>query len=257
MNFDEQRTGTGTAEWAEVTVNIQIGCSHNCLYCYAADKAAKMYGGWCKREDWPHERLTKRAEMRAYPAREGVVMFPSTHDITPLNLEAYIRVAKMILCKGNRLLIVSKPRMNCIKALIADLEPWKEQILFRFTIGTMNDATAAFWEPGAPSPEERVRCLRAAYDAGHKTSVSIEPMLAGVLDAERVIQTVRPSITETIWVGKMNKPRLRVPIGHAAAVGNVEYLQRDVEILRLYHLYKQDPIIRWKDSIKDVVARAV
>jgi len=40
--FDIQRQGTGTKEWEDVTENIQKGCANNCLYCYAADKAAKM-----------------------------------------------------------------------------------------------------------------------------------------------------------------------------------------------------------------------
>lgn len=256
-SFDAQRNGTGTAEWAEVTENIQIGCSNNCLYCYAAHKAATMYGGWCKREDWPSERLTKRAEMKSYPARDGVVMFPSTHDITPFNLEAYIRVARLILQKGNRLLIVSKPHLECISPLMEDLNRFKKQILFRFTIGSMNDATCYFWEPGAPDPQERVACLTEAYNSGFQTSVSIEPMLAGVDSTSHVIDTVHDFVSETIWIGKMNKARLRVDMSkpeNAAAVYNIEGLQSDAEILRLYRYFKDAPYVRWKDSIKQVLA---
>lgn len=40
-NFDSKRTGTGTAEWAEVNVNICRGCVNNCLYCYAAANAKR------------------------------------------------------------------------------------------------------------------------------------------------------------------------------------------------------------------------
>jgi DNA repair photolyase len=83
--FDESRSGTGTKEWAEVTENIQIGCSNNCLYCYAAHNANRY--GLRKRSEWATESLTKRADIKSYPARDGVVMFPSTHDITPFNLE--------------------------------------------------------------------------------------------------------------------------------------------------------------------------
>ena len=144
--FDQKRNGSGTKEWAENTVNIQIGCENNCLYCYAADKAAKMYGGWCKRDEWHNERLTKNANMRSYPATGGVVMFPSTHDITTFNVDAYIRVARVILVKGNQLLVVSKPRLDVIKKVCAGLIHHKKQILFRFTMGTLKPGISLFWE---------------------------------------------------------------------------------------------------------------
>lgn len=62
-------------------------------------------------------------------------MFPSLHDITPFNLDACIRFVKLMLKKGNRLLIVSKPRLECIRRVLHELDEFKEQILFRFAIG--------------------------------------------------------------------------------------------------------------------------
>lgn len=255
-DFDAKRQGTGTAEWAEVTENICIGCPHNCLYCFAAQKAATMYGGWCKRDDWGEEKLTKRAEIKSYPAREGVVMFPSTHDITPFNIKAYVRVAKLILEKGNQLLIVSKPHIECIHRLLQDLSPWKDQILFRFTMGTLSNEVSSYWEPGAPMPIERHKCLTTAFRAGFKTSISIEPMLEGRAGAAEVVAAVYPFVTDTIWVGKMNKVNLRVPKGHEAAVERILHLQRDEEILDLYRELKDNEKVRWKDSIKEVLKAA-
>lgn len=258
MNFDADRKGTGTAEWAEVTENICRGCRNNCLYCYAAHNAHRF--NLRKRDEWEREELTKRSNIISYPAREGVVMFPSSHDITPFNLEAYMRVARLILKKGNKLLIVSKPLMGCIYPILYEFKQYKSQILFRFTIGSMNEATCAFWEPGAPNPQERVACLRETFDQGYKTSVSIEPMLAGFDSTSHVIDATHRYVTDTIWIGKMNKARLRVDMSkpeNAAAVANIEKLQADDEILRLYHYFKNAPYIRWKDSIKEVVAKAI
>lgn len=255
--FDADRAGkTGTAEWAEVNENIQVGCTNRCLYCYAAYKAATMYGGWCKREDWGNERLTKRADMKSYPARGGVVMFPSTHDITPFNIAAYSRVARLILGKGNQLLIVSKPRLDCITRLVKDLAPWREQILFRFTIGSLDNDVSLFWEPGAPLPAERIDCLELAKAERFRTSVSIEPMLEGIDGTGNVVAAVRGHVTDTIWIGKMNKAHLRVPEGHEAAVDRIVEMQCDENILRLYVEHKEDPLVRWKDSVQQVLARA-
>lgn len=253
MEFDADRKGTGTAEWAEVTENICRGCANDCLYCYAAHNANRF--NQRPRAEWSREELTKRSLIASYPARDGVVMFPSSHDITPFNLEAYIRVARFILEKKNRLLIVSKPRLDCIPAIISELDKYRKQILFRFTIGSMNDATCLFWEPGAPEPQERVACLQYAKEQGYKTSVSIEPMLNGTDDAIATVKYCEEYVTDTIWIGKMNKARLRVGGEHALAVAMIEKLQRDEEILRLYRYFQDDPMIRWKDSIKEVVAR--
>jgi len=254
-NFDEERVGTGTKEWAEVTENIQIGCANGCLYCYAADKAAKMYGGWCKRDEWTSERLTKRAEIKSYPARDGVIMFPSTHDITPFNLDTYIRVAKLMLEKGNKVLIVSKPRMGCVKKMIREFELYRKLVLFRFTMGTVQENVSLLWEPGAPLPRERRECLALAFGNGFRTSVSIEPMLEGYQMTEILVEWVRPFVTDTIWIGKMNKPELRVQKDYHYLLEKIRNMQSDEQIMELYTWFKDDGMIRWKDSIELVVAK--
>jgi len=253
QDFDKKRNGTGTKEWAEVTENIQIGCANGCLYCYAAHNSNRF----CKRvrADWCREELTKRAGITSYPAKDGVIMFPSTHDITPFNVEAYIRVALLMLANGNSLLIVSKPRKECVMKMLDAFLNFKEQILFRFTIGTINPIQSEYWEPFAPSPNERIFCLELAQKTGFRTSVSIEPIIGGIDDAIDVVNWCRGRVTDTIWIGKMNKAGLRVPPGYEDAVREIERLQRDEKILELFDALKGYPVIRWKDSIKEVVAR--
>ena len=252
-NFDQDRQGTGTAEWAEVTENICRGCANDCLYCYAAHSANRFK--LRPRSEWHVEELTKRAEMRSYPARGGVVMFPSSHDITLFNLEAYVRVARLILAAGNRLLIVSKPRLECVERMIKEFEPYRKQILFRFTMGTVQRNVSVLWEPSAPSPQERRGCLELAYSNGFSTSVSIEPMLEGYQMTEILIEWVRPFVSQTIWIGKMNKPQLRVPKEYSYLVDAILKQQSDDQIMSLYEWFKDDPQIRWKDSIKVVLER--
>ena len=254
MKFDSERTGTGTREWAEVTENIQLGCVNDCLYCYAANNANRFRRR--DRAEWAREELTRRANMRSYPAKEGVVMFPSAHDITQFNVEAFIKVAKLILAKGNKLLIVTKPRLDIMLRVMEELSPWRDQILLRFTIGSMDAGLTALWEPGAPSPSERLFCLRVAGHRGFAFSVSIEPMLGGVEETLRVVRMCMPFEPESVWIGKMNKIRVRVADKRQEvleAIRRVEELQRDEEILRLVDSLKGNPAIRWKDSIKVVL----
>lgn len=255
--FDADRTGTGTKEWAEHNENIQKGCSANCLYCYAACNAHRFK--LRPRADWGIEQLTKRADITSYPRRKGVVMFPSAHDVSPFNVIAYIRVAKLILGAGNQLLIVSKPNLECIAKLVTELADYKAQILFRFTIGTTSNTVAAFWEPGAPAPEERIAALKLAFQSGYRTSISAEPLLGGPETALAVMDAVRPYVTDSVWVGRLNRGRSRVDMSvplYAEKVIALEDQQRDAEILRMCQALAGDPLVKWKDSIKEVLARA-
>lgn len=255
-NFDAEREGTGTHEWAEETFNIARGCPHNCRYCYAAQNAQRFK--WRDRADWAREELTKRADITSYPARDGVIMFPSAHDITPFNLDAYVRVARLMLEAGNKLLIVSKPHLSCIARLCDEFAEFSEQILFRFTIGTMDEVVAAHWEPGAPTPSERLAALCMAARSGFRTSVSAEPLLGGLETATAILDRIRPYVTDTVWIGKMNKIRTRVDCSDPEVLVHVQAIeaaQTDAAVRRMVYALRTDPLVRWKDSINEVMAR--
>jgi len=83
---------------------------------------------------------------------------------------------------------------------------------------------------------------------------------------DRVIDKCAPHVTETIWVGKINHligvtGRGRLDFnGHndPATLTKANELiawQSDEKILKLYERYKNDPMIRWKESIKKVITK--
>ena len=74
-------------------------------------------------------------------------------------------------------MVVSKPHLPCIETICSQMPAYKQQITFRFTVGLLDDDLRAFWEPGAPSFNERLASLRHAFEAGYQTSVSAEPLL--------------------------------------------------------------------------------
>lgn len=256
-NFDAARAGTGTKEWSEHSENIQRGCSHGCLYCYASTNAVRFK--LRAPGDWRREELTKKATITRYPKRTGVIMFPTAHDITPFNLEASVRVLILMLQAGNQVLIVSKPHPECIARLVAVLQPYREQILFRFTIGTTNPQVSAFWEPGAPTPAERLESLRIAHAAGFRTSISAEPLLGGIETARAVLAAVAPFVTDTVWIGKLNKAKQRVDLSIPDAesrIAEIEALQGDDAVLAMVSELQGHPLVRWKDSVNEAVWRA-
>lgn len=251
---DEQKNISGTREWATETVNICTGCSNNCRYCYACADALKrkQVGG---RDEWAICRVRSHDVLTKHPKYPGTVMFPSTHDILPENIYACLMVLDNLLRAGNRVLIVSKPRTAMVELMCKYLAPYKENILFRFTIGAVDNELLRFWEPNAPLYEERKEALEYAFVRKFATSVSVEPML----DADHIDQLVddlMPSVTDAIWIGKMKNIKSRVDVDSAEmekAVQRIETGQSDENIQSIYSRHKDNPKIKWKESIKKVV----
>lgn len=250
-----QRKPHGTQEWAASNVNIQDGCEHDCRYCYAKTMAIRFKRATAA--SWSKPKLRQHDLNRGFTKRAGRIMFPTAHDITEANLEACLAVLLRMLQAGNEVLIVSKPRRSCIERLSTELTDYRRQIVFRFSIGSVNNAVLAYWEPGAPSFAERLACLKAAYLRDFHTSISGEPMLDNNPDA--LIDAVRPYVTDSIWLGKINRLRSILPfncpgdkevLARGAALTN---RQNDTAIRALYSRHRHDPLIKWKDSIKAIV----
>ena len=243
----------GTKDWTASTVNCCTGCANNCRYCYAKGMAIRF-----KRltaEEWPIERVRQKDVDRPQRLYPGRIMFPSSHDITPGNFEACMTVLEKLIAAGNQVLIVSKPRCDIIREICHEFREDRDKIMFRFTIGAMNDDVLRFWEPGAPSFAERLDSLTYAFCSGYKTSVSIEPMLDSdnVLD---LILTVEPFATDSIWLGKMNHIGKNIVIDSPemkAAVRRIENGQTKERIQVLYEVLKDNPKIKWKSCLKHII----
>ncbi|MFA7420571.1 MAG: radical SAM protein [Melioribacteraceae bacterium] len=247
-------------DWTKKSANFQIGCENGCLYCYAREMAAKY--GWKDPSDWGNGRIREKELSRNFPNFGEPVMFPSSHDITPNNLESAIRFLERLLAPGNQVLVVSKPSFECIKQICNNFESYKDQILFRFTIGSVSDEVLKFWEPNAPSFNERLKSLKHAFIKGFQTSISCEPMLDNRID--KVIKKVDPFVTETIWLGKANRLLGKTGKGRLEFNGvlteetkrkaeELNEWQNDENILKLYDQLKDNPKIRWKESIRNII----
>lgn len=249
-------------DWKCQSLNFITGCSHGCLYCYSNGMAAKY--GWLKKNAWKTETIRQHSLEARVKKYDEPVMFPSSHDITPPHLEESIQFLKKILEAGNNVMIVSKPHLVCIKRICKEFVQYKDKLLFRFTIGSSDDSVLKYWEPNAPCFKERLNSLKYAYNHGFQTSISCEPMLDK--NIEKVVGKVDPYVTETIWIGKIN--RLLGTTGR----GNLEFnghlnqdtkekalqligWQSDENILQLYNNLCDNSKIRWKSSILAVLQK--
>lgn len=253
-HFNKVTTKNGVGEWATHSYNVAKGCDNGCQYCYAK-ALAKRTGRIIQEEEWevPDIDLGKS---EIFEKVDGTVMFPSTHDITPLTLETYLKAAENILRSGNQLLIVSKPSLQCIPTLCDQLLPYRTKINFRFTIGTMDQQTSRLLEPYAPTPEERISCLKYAYESGYKTSVSSEPLLGGLQTAQSIYASTEPYISDTIWFGKINRPPVNnQPKEIVDKLVWIKTQQSDERVRWLHAVFDGQEKVRWKDSIKKVMAK--
>lgn len=250
---------TGTKEWSTESKNCLRGCDRDCLYCFETERQFRF-----KQITSRKQRLEIIPNYRAinqHPRRVvGRIMFPSTHDLPYDKLPLITRYLFRWLEVGNEFLIVSKPELKCIKEFCIELEEFKKQITFRFTIGSKNDSVLKFWEKNAPPFMDRLHALKYAYDHGWETSVSCEPFLDDEL--LNLVDQLQNYVTDTIWVGKMNEvnrrvlnPKINPGIDWTTGEPN-HYLnlmlngQDDTEIAKLYLRLNKNPKIRWKDSIR-------
>ncbi len=250
----KRKSNGGTREWSEKTVNCCTGCTHNCRYCYARDNAIRYKQ--LTADQWPNERVrphdVNRGRRKRFP---GWVMFPSSHDITPTNLAGCLVFLDELLRVGNQVLVVSKPHLDCIEAVCEKFGDHQSQILFRFTIGACDDSVLSFWEPGAPRYAERKASLKYAFLKGFQTSVSVEPML-DTANIDSLVADLMPFVLESIWIGKMNhissiSKYVDEPTRNALA--QLDARQSDAIIKGIYARHKDNPMIRWKESIRAVV----
>lgn len=245
----------GTCEWATSNANFISGCTHDCKYCYSKEMAIRF-----KRktpENWAIEEVNKIQLNKKFKKTVGYIMFPSSHDITPENIEYSITFLSNLLKEGNNILIVTKPHFTVIEKICQTFSSQKKNILFRFTIGSNNTDTLKFWEPNAPTYEERLKSLIFAFKSGFNTSVSCEPILDD--NIEPLVEQLLPFISDAIWIGKPNflLRRLRMngiqdkdSIKRAVALN---LALSDKWVFDIYNRYKQNPKIKWKESIKKIV----
>lgn len=249
---------SGTREWAKKTWDIATGCPHDCFYCYSKDREVRRFHR-VKKGEWKNLKLRPHAVGKRWRKTEGRIMFPANHDIVPEIIDECVLTIREMVKSWDRVIIVTKPHLDCVTRLCTEFEKDKDKILFRFTIGSLHDDVLKFWEPGAPNFEERWASLKWAHGHGFRTSISSEPFLDE--DIRQLFKILEPWVTDTIWIGPMNhmeervdkEARLRWSDAHWDYWNRVKNSQTKERIQKLYDDMKAEKKVRWKNAIKEML----
>ena len=248
-----------TNEQKTTNINCVEGCSHNCRYCYGRLSAVERFKRM-NREDRKNMQVREGEVEKGRGKRKNLVRFPSTHDITPEVLEPCLTVLGKLIDAGNEVIIVSKPHKESIEAICEKFQAHRQHLRFRFSIGAMDNTLLAYWEPGAPTFEERLKSLKLAQAQGFETKMQIDPMF----DPEHAVNlfyALEPYVTGDIQIGGARKIRSWVrPQNDDEELKKEELCAQltDEKLLPIYQALKDEPKVRWTkeyDKVAEISMR--
>ncbi len=183
--------------WIRYTAHPYIGCEHACEYCYVV---AEKYAQFDSPDEFSRTIKVKtnapkllRRELSRVPY-EGL----SLGDYQPA--EATYRLSRAMLEVASDfplpILLLEKSDL-----VLRDLDLLTKinactQVCAAFSIITCDDALARKIEPGAPSPSKRFEAINALSDEGILCGVCQIPILPGLSDDDRTIESVVRSTAE-------------------------------------------------------------
>ncbi len=215
---------TGVQEWAQHSLNLQYTCEYGCRYCYAR-KLNKRF------KFQPKEPVIKKYN--------GVIMFPTMHDITVHNFDKVADTIEKLLEYDNKILIVSKMNRYVAIRFVERFanNPKKINLEFRITLTIFYNN---YFEPNAPTYIERYAAID--YICPHfNFSISLEPLLNISSLIYIYLTYIGKSNYKGIWIGCLTNYKLNPKISEEKFV--IDLYKNLPEI---YAEWKK--VLKFKDS---------
>jgi len=214
-------------EYSPLALNLYLGCTHKCKYCYAPSCMLKKRDTYFHAPE-PRKNVLKMLsnEVSKHAPKEQVLM-SFIGDVYSENSDgnSTTRSALEILRNANvPVAILTKGGERCLK----DIDMFKrfgDKIQIGATLTFDNDADSLEWESGAASPQERLGTLRELHKQGIRTFASFEP----VIDPDQSIELIEKGLDciDVFKIGKLNNYKQI-----DKAIDWTRFLIKVVEILR-------------------------
>lgn len=182
----------------DYTINMYSGCSFNCLFCYIR---GSKYGEHMERamshKSNALEILDRQLHNRAKKEQYGIIVLSSATD--PYNhfeeeLERSREALKLILKYRFPVHVITRSPliardMDILKeinrsAILPDDLKGRLQsgAIISFSFSGLDDGINKIFEPGAPSPSERLVTVDSFKKSGFKTGISLMPLIPYITD---------------------------------------------------------------------------
>jgi DNA repair photolyase len=194
-------------EYAPLATNPYRGCGHKCVYCYVPGQArmtrAQFDAGATDRTAYLPRLLKNLAKLQCQGCREQVMLSFLTDPYHPFDTTLTRQALQALRDHGLGFCTLSKGGLKALR----DLDLFRvDGDAYATTLTSLSDGFAAKWERGAAPPTDRIATLRAFFEAGIFTWVSLEP----VLSAEHTLAVVEAThgFVNLYKCGKLNHLKL-------------------------------------------------
>jgi DNA repair photolyase len=189
---------TGVRMPFEWTINPYRGCEFACKYCYAryTHEFMEMRDG----VDFEQKIFVKqhtanllRQELRQVKSGEQIAIGTATDPYQPAERRFEVTRAileELVRHEGLELGIITKGNL-----ILRDLDLLteigrKNRLMVNVTITTLNVDLARILEPRAPRPDLRMDTVRKLSQSGIRTGVSCSPVIPGITDSLRNLESM-------------------------------------------------------------------
>lgn len=193
-------------EYSPYALNIYIGCSHRCKYCYAPhtlQKSCDSYFGKPEPRKDILKLLEKDLQKNIYTEQVLLSFVGDCYCDSADNGATVREVLKMLNYYKIPVAVLSKGG----KKMLRDLDLFKE-FGNRITVGTtltfLDEKKSKEWEPYASTPSERLETLKILHDNGIKTFASFEPTIEPEESLKLIKKTLEQDSIDHYKIGKIN-----------------------------------------------------
>lgn len=194
-------------EYSPLALNIYMGCTHRCKYCYAPNCIQKNREEYYK-EPAPRKDIVKNLEKELRKIGVGKikeqVLLSFVGDVyckTSDNNKTTREVLQLLLEYKVPVAILTKGGTRVLKD-IDMFKKFKNHIQIGTTLTFDNKVDSLQWESGAAIPNERYVMLRELHKNGIKTFVSFEPVIVPEQTINLCEKTLE--IVDIYKIGKIN-----------------------------------------------------
>lgn len=198
---------TGMArEYSPYALNIYIGCSHRCRYCYAPHTLQKTTADYFGRPEPRKDILTlieKDLKKNVYREQILVSFVGDCYSDTADNGVAVREALKLLNEYKAPVAVLSKGGKKMLRDLDVFLS-FGERIAVGTTLTFFDPQKSRRWEPFAALPAERLETLKTLHDVGIRTFASLEPTIEPEESLKLIRFTLEQNSVDHYKIGKLN-----------------------------------------------------